>query len=330
MSLIVLPSFKVSIVHLLRFFIFMVFLCTIPAVSVMLLIAIFLSALECMFLTSPIVVILYNIVPNRMTQLPHFIPKFIVLAIRISIFIVSIPAVTGALLVLTLAYIATLFALAIAFTLLFSEEGLPYVACFVLVLYYVWSSYSSFTNKYQDLALSLFKHCTKSRRDKFTDMALNTDQEQENTSNTAERRVSEDGVMKIPKELFHMACEELMPIREGVCILILKIIIIVCFVFLVFSLTMLLNVGATPVMKALLTFLTGSFPKIVDIYVDGSRQKKLGTMATDEKIPKILQEYINRTSESNQAHENCGGNVDEVIPLVNADEVSVNIELVNI
>ncbi|KAJ7390669.1 hypothetical protein OS493_023381 [Desmophyllum pertusum] len=222
--------------------------------------------------------------------------------------------------------------MAIAFALLFSEEGLPYVACFVLVLYYVWSSYSSFTNKYQDLALSLFKHCKKSRRDNFTDMALNTDQEQENASNAAERHVSEDGVMKIPKELFHMACEELMPIREGVCILILKIIIIVCFVFLVFSLIMLMNVGATPVMKALLTFLTGSFPKIVDIYVDGSRQKILETMATDEKIPNILQEYMNRpTSCSTHAQELiCVANVDEVmIPLVlNANEV--NFELVNI
>ena len=39
------------------------------------------------------------------------------------------------------------------------------------------------------------------------------------------------------------------------------------------TLTILLNVGATPVMKALIAFLTGFFPKVVAIYMDGSREK---------------------------------------------------------
>ena len=38
------------------------------------------------------------------------------------------------------------------------NESLPYVACSVLVLYYLWSCYSAFTSKYQNLGLTLYKH----------------------------------------------------------------------------------------------------------------------------------------------------------------------------
>jgi len=74
--------------------------------------------------------------------------------------------------------------------------------------------------------------------------------------------------MKTPRELFHMACEELMPLSESVCVLILKVTITVSFVLFVFSLIMLHNVSATPVMRALLTFLSGSLPKNITIYMD--------------------------------------------------------------
>ncbi len=177
----------------------------------------------------------------------------------ISLFLVitvAIPAIIGAQFVLLWAGMGVFMAIVLAFVVLLSEEILPFLACFVLVLYYMWSSYSSFTSKYQDLALSLFKHFKKSRSEMCVTMTLNTNQVPENASNADD---SKDNVMKIPKKLFHMACEELMPIREGVCILLLKVTVIVSFVFLVFSITMMLNVGATPVMKALLTFLTGSF-----------------------------------------------------------------------
>ena len=53
----------------------------------------------------------------------------------------------------------------------------------------------------------------------------------------AENTSSPEGngnVVKIPKELFDMACEELMPIREGVCNLFLKVFLILSFVFLAF------------------------------------------------------------------------------------------------
>ena len=155
-------------------------------------------------------------------------------------------------------------------------------------------------------------------------MPVNTDQVQVNIP--AEY---EDDVMKISKRLFHMACKELMPIREGFCIMILKIIIIASFVFLVFSMAMLRGGGATPVAKALLTFLTGLF-KILAIYIAGDRQKKIKAMATNEKIPKLVQQYIKTTtgtSRSNEGQENRGADDDEVALLYENDE---NITMINI
>lgn len=316
MSLILFPSSKDSFVYyFLRFSISIVFLSTVPPVSVMLFISILLLASIGIVFSSPIVMLC------KASYSAINVPFFIVYTMR---YYVSSLATGGLLVMLALAGCGALMALLSGMKLLFSDESLPYVACIVLVLYYVWSSYSSFTNNYQDLAFALFKHYKKSRHDKFVAMAVNTDQVQVNITDYG------DDVMKIPKKLFHMACEELMPIREGFCKMILKIIIIASFVFLVFSITMLRSGGATPVMKALFTFLTGLFPKILAIYIDGGRHKKIEAMVTDEKIPKILHEYIKKTTGTtrfNQRQENSGADGDEVIFLNDNEE---NIALINI
>ncbi len=317
MCCIELSSCKISvIVYLLRFFLFTFFVFTIPAVAVMLFIGLFFKAFICIVLSSPIVMLCK--VRNTVINVPMFIACPVACC-------VTIPATFGAFFVVISAVIGTLWVLLLGFELLFSDESLPYVACFVLVLYYLWSSYGSFTNNYQDLAFALFKHYKKSRHDKFVAMAANanTNQVQVNTADY------EDDVIKIPKELFDVACEELMPIREGFCKMILKITVIASFVVLVFSIAMLRSGGATPVMKALFTFLTGLFPKILAIYIDGGRQKQIEAMVTDEKIPKILHEYIKKTTgttRSYQGHENSGADGNEVILL---DDNEENFALIN-
>ena len=139
-------------------------------------------------------------------------------------------------------------------------------------------------------------------------MILNTDPLLENTQNAGGNN---DNLVKIPKELFQMAYEELMPIRESVCVMILKVALIVSFVLFVFSLTMLLNESATPVMRAFLTFASGSVPKIVAIYMDGKRQKSIKTLTADEKIPLIVQKYIEAISAVTQGQEKNGADIDE-------------------
>jgi len=173
-----------------------------------------------------------------------------------------------------------------------------------------------------NISYSFLKSYKKSRHNQVTEINLKTGSLPENTQKFVG---SKDNLMKIPKELFHMAYEELMPIRENVCVLILKVTLIVSFVFFVFSLITLLNVSATPVMRALMTFLSGSLPKIVAIYIDGRRQKNIEAMAADEKIPLIVQEYLEGTSAVNQGQENSGVDIDEEM-LQNVNEE--NIELV--
>ena len=311
MSLMVLPSWKLSVVQLLRFFIFVVFLSIIPAVAVVLFIVILFLALIGIAFSSPIVILC----KARYTGIN--VPYFVALVIRCFI---SVEAISAVVFLVLSAALGTLRVFLRGLELLFSDDSLPYVACFVLVIYYVWSTYSSFTNKYQDLAFALFMHYKKSRDEKIDARALNsTDQVLENIG--AEY---EDNSMKIPKQLFLMACEELMPIRENVCVLVLKVTIILSFVFLVFSIAILTNVGATPVMKALLTLLTGIFPKIVAIYIDGGRQRKIEAMITDQRIPKILREYFKKASKSCQGHDNYGAGVNETSQNVNEQ----NIELI--
>ena len=132
-------------------------------------------------------------------------------------------------------------------------------------------------------------------------------------------------VVKIPKELFDMACEELMPIREGVCKLVLKVFLILSFVFLAFFTIMQLHIDATPGMKALVTFFTGSFPKVVAICIDGGRQGKLESIVIKERAAMIVQDYINRTQSANQ-QDNSGVNTDEVIIV---DDNEETMEMIN-
>lgn len=319
-----LPStFEFSPSFFLRLFLFIVLLSASPVVTILLFMIMLLLIFYALSDTSPILTFYGVSIRRRLfVYFPH--NRYLLLLSFSVCIMIAIPAMCGALVVLIFAGIGVEITIVLAFVLLLNEESLPFVALSVLVLYYFWSSYSSFTNKYQDLGLALFKHYRdRSQHSQVTDMNLNTDSLPENTQNYLG---SKDNLMKIPKELFRMAYEELMPIRESVCVLILKVTLIVSFVFFVFSLIMLLNVSATPVMRALLTFLSGSLPKIVAIYMDGRRQKNIEAMAAEEKIPFIVQEYIEGTSTVNQGQRNSGVDVDEEM-LQNENEENIELRI---
>jgi len=53
---------------------------------------------------------------------------------------IAIPAIYGASLFLSFAGFGVEIAMVLAFALVLSEESLPFVACFVFVLCYLWSS----------------------------------------------------------------------------------------------------------------------------------------------------------------------------------------------
>ena len=196
----------------------------------------------------------------------------------------------------------------------FSEEHVPYVACPVFILYYIWSSYSSFTRTYHELALTLYDCHKDSKRTQSQDVPSSSDQLPKLPNNTHDL----DNVIAIPKELFEMACEKLLPLREGVCLLILKISVLVFSVLIVFSWATIFSFDTAPLMKTLLTFLTLAFPKIVAIYIDGGWQKKLQERVGKEKVPKIVEKFISRTSMTTRGQMDRNANIDEV-NLVNED-----------
>ena len=62
-----------------------------------------------------------------------------------------------------------------------------------------------------------------------------------NTTNIPSDDKHNGGVVKISKELFDIACEELKPVRESLGLLVFKVVFIVSFLFFVFYLTMQCN-----------------------------------------------------------------------------------------
>ncbi|KAL9964372.1 hypothetical protein ACROYT_G028003 [Oculina patagonica] len=209
----------------------------------------------------------------------------------------------------------------LAVTFVLSQENLPCVACCVLLSYYLWSSYRSFTEKYEDLALKLFElheQIKYGQQKTPPDLTVTPGNEvftQENQDtwnsfvdklfqqlpdclrNIAEPCNTPDSVKRIPKELFEKACGELMPIRKGICITLLKAALSVIFVYFAFSLTM--HMKSSPVLTTLMTLVAGSFPKIVIIYINRWRQKHFKA-CIEKKAQEIVQEYINKRCSCNQ------------------------------
>ena len=314
-------TFKFSSSFFLRLFLFIVLLSASPAITIVLLIHILLLITLAVLDTIPVGIVIGSI---KCGIDVYFRRSRCLLLLSNSVFLmITFPVVFGSLFFLEFAGFGVAAAISLAIPPLLSEESLPFVAFFVLVLYYFWSSYSSFTNKYQDLGLAVFKHYKsfkKSEDIQVTDMPPNTDATQNAIGN-------QNDVMKIPKELFQMACEKLMPVRESVCVLILKVTIILSFLHFVFLLIMLHSVSATPFMRAFVTFLSGSLPKIVAIYMDGRRKKKIEAMTADEKIPLIVQEYTEGISAVNQGQENSGVDGDEVM-LKNVNEENIQLVII--
>ena len=292
-SRVVLPFLKVStgwITWLLRvpiLLIFIVFLSSIPAATVILLLAMLVVVSISIFVTSPIMTILFASSFYRLNGI--FNSVLVVLLLQIC---VRLLAIFGACIVLVDAAMGLTTSVFVIIIILFSEKSLPYVACFILVCYYLWSSYSSFTKKYHDLSLMLYKFYRQSQQHELISKEqLQLDDEEIDTPNS-DTRVYE---VTIPEGLFDTACEDLMPVREGVCTLLLKVTSILSFVYLTFLLILRMDIGATPVMQALATFFTGSFPKILAIYFDRNRQRRYESTVIEEKVSNIVQNYMKGT-----------------------------------
>ena len=210
------------------------------------------------------------------------------------------------------------FFLAFTMILLFPDQSLPIVACILLICYYLWSIYNSFANKYHDLSLIIFDFY-KSEKDQISNEELELCREG-STNSTDDR----DIVLKIPKDLFDMVCEELWPVKEAVCLLLLKVILISTFIFLIFYLSMKLDIDVRPLAKTVLAFVMGLIPKIILAYFDGNRRKRIEILAVKETAPKIIQKYLKRF---NDGKSNLGADHQEASLAIQGNEENIEIHI---
>ena len=204
--------------------------------------------------------------------------------------------------------------LAFSMLLLFPEKSLPFAACFLLFCYYLLSNYSSFTDRYHDLSLIIF-NCYKKQTDQ-----ISHEEALLNTTNKPSDDKHNGGRVKIPKGLFDMACEEIKPVKESLCLLFFKVVFISSFLFLVFYLTMQLDFGVNPLTKTMVAVFTGLFPKIVCKYFQGEK-RRMEALIIEEKAPKIVEAYLKSVLRNNEGQENFGADTDEVsLQIVESEE----------
>ena len=239
---------------------------------------------------------------------------------RLSLMVGLFLVLSGALFLGLFVSLGVLLTFFLAFTmiLLFPEQSLPIVACILLICYYHWSIYNSFANKYHDLSLIIFDFY-KSEKDQIFNEELELCTEGP-TNSTDDR----DIVLKIPKDLFDMVCEELWPVKEAVCLLLLKVILISSFVFLIFYLSMKLDIDVRPLAKTVLAFVTGLIPKIILAYFDGNRRKRIEILAVKETAPKIIQKYLKRF---NDGQSNLGADHQEASLAIQGNEENIEIHI---
>ena len=302
-----------------------ILLLVVPFVIALLLLAYLTKCLFFLYCTCPLSIVdqdnLFDVSPMRLWDhlkgcISNFGIRDIVrrLCLMVGISLVLLGAMFLGLFV-SLGVLLTFF-LAFTMILLFPEQSLPIVACILLICYYFWSIYNSFANKYHDLSLIIFDFC-KSEKDQISSEELCS----EGSTNFTDDR---DIVLKIPKDLFDMACEELWPVREAVCLLLLKVILISTFIFLIFYLSMKLDIDVRPLAKTVLAFVTGLIPKFFLAYFDGNRHKRIEALAVKETVPKIIQKYLKRFDDGQS---NLGADHQEASLAIQGNEKNIEIHI---
>ncbi|XP_078366514.1 uncharacterized protein LOC144650663 [Oculina patagonica] len=154
---------------------------------------------------------------------------------------------------------------------------LPLATLLVVVAFYCWRCYNSFTRKYQNLAFKLYKHYTTNARGE-------QDRHVRNLRQNADAPA-------IPKDLFEKACKDLMPLRKSIGLLVVRLLALLTFFFVVFAVIM-ETPDASDQAKAAATFFTALVPKIIEIvFSKDPRMEELDDEIFDKKLKNVVDEY---------------------------------------
>ena len=205
----------------------------------------------------------------------NFIHPYLLFSVRLVVVLleicISCLAAMGVTFVLKSAAWGVIILLLLTLTSDLLKENLPFVSFCVVVSFYLWSNYRSFTQEYKDLAMKLFEQRTELNKGQGYHI---------------------ENVRRIPKQLFDIACEEIMPFRYAVRKTLLNSFLSWIFLYFIYSLTMLIY--TSHITKALVIFLVGSFPMMASILLR-KRQGNIKAAGINESARGIVQEYSKRT-----------------------------------
>ena len=217
-----------------------------------------------------------DFMPLSLKEIASFYLSFIIIILDICL---PCLAVIGVAIVLKSAAIGIIILLHLTIAFVLCEENLPFVSCCVLVCVYLWSNYRSFTQKYKDLAVKLYERQTQQI--------------------VPHNNSTNDDVKRIPKEVFDLACEEMMPVGKSICEVLLKALLSMIFVsFIYLLLTKFFN--SSHLIRAFVLFVVGSFPKFVSMCVYRGQRDRETVTVIEDKVRHIVQEYINSARSHNR------------------------------
>ena len=162
----------------------------------------------------------------------------------------------------------------------FADIVFPLLAFSVLILYNIYSCFSSFSEKYQLLKIKLFQGI-KEHHDNSGRLLL---------------VFTEKGATAIPEDLFKIACKELdIPMGKTFWQGFMKMISLVAFTITVYASIQIFGSrsGTAPLTKVVAIFLTGSLPKIISVISAVGNQEKLQEMDMEVRLKDFIATYAN-------------------------------------
>ena len=173
----------------------------------------------------------------------------------------------------------------------FADIAFPLVAFSVLILYNVYSCFSSFSEKYQLLKIKLFQGI-KEHHDNGGRLLL---------------VFTEKGATAIPEDLFKIACKELdIPMGKTFWQGFMKMISLMAFTITVYASIQIFGSrsGTAPLTKVVVIFLAGSLPKILSVISAGGNQDKLQELDMEVRLKDVITTYANPQVTVNRGSEN--------------------------
>lgn len=164
-------------------------------------------------------------------------------------------------------------------------DFLPYITLILLALLYFLSNYRSFTNRYLNLKLQLLDVCMNQDELKRDEI------EHGHIKKTV--YFDEQHVPGIPKEVFDLACKEIMPKSRAFCLMLLKQSATLLFMFLIFLCIMAFAqpMGIAPTVQAFVAIVTGSLPKVLSFLSGSKRGRKIEELRLNSGLKDIAKRY---------------------------------------